>query len=196
MDLREKRREEIIQAAMNVFSKKGFERSKMEAIATEAGIGKGTIYGYFSSKKELFEEMIYYNLDKYKKELSKIIVGQQNFSEKLEGLFRYHASFLNQNLDIFQVINNGELLSHNMKKRLIDEQNSFFELLEKMIEKGISSGEISKNIDREVAVLCIIGSINQFAGKKVFIDRVSADNINSAPLIDILMRGLSGLGDR
>ena len=81
MDLKEKRQEEIIQAAMNVFSKNGFESSKMEDIATEAGIGKGTIYGYFSSKRELFEEMICYNIDKYKKELSKIVVGQQSFSE-------------------------------------------------------------------------------------------------------------------
>lgn len=197
MDLRKKRQEEIIQAAMNVFSKNGFEGSKMEVIAAEAGIGKGTIYGYFSSKRELFEEMICYNIDKYKKELSKIVAGQQSFSEKLERLFQYHAGFLDQNLDIFQITSTGKLLSHSMKKRLIKEQESFFELIEEMLKKGISSGEIRKNIDQEIAVLCILGAINQFAGKRIFMDKVSVDSIDSAPLIDILMGGLvdGGIGN-
>src|SRR5690554_2772036 len=109
MDLVEKRRIEIIHAAMKVFSNNGFERSKMETIAAEAGIGKGTIYGYFSSKKELFEEMICYNIDKYKDELIKIVASQQSFSKKLAMLFSYHANFIEKNLDILQVTNNSKL---------------------------------------------------------------------------------------
>lgn len=191
MSLKEKRQEEIIYAAMNVFSKSGFENSKMEDIALEAGIGKATIYGYFSSKRELFEEMISYNMSEYKKELSKIIVEQNSFPEKLESLFRYHARFIDQNLDIFQLMNSGRILSDSMKKQLIKEQKVFLELIEKMVKTGAVRGEIRKNINEEAAALCILGSINHFASKKIFIDKMDVDNIDSRILIDIFMEGLA-----
>lgn len=190
MDLKIKRKEQIIYAAMNVFSKNGFENSKMETIALEAGIGKGTIYGYFSSKKQLFEEMIYFNLEEYKKELSKIIKEENSFSEKLERLFRYHTKFIDQNLDIFQLMNSGKILSESMKNRLIKEQDKFLELVEEMIETSINSGEINKNTDKETTALCLLGGINFFASKRIFIDKMDIDNIDSKVLVDIFMKGI------
>ena len=39
---------------MQVFAREGYHRAKMEAVAEEAGIGKGTVYEYFKSKTDLF----------------------------------------------------------------------------------------------------------------------------------------------
>jgi len=49
-----KKRREILDAAMRVFAREGYHRAKMEAVADEAGIGKGTVYEYFKSKTDLF----------------------------------------------------------------------------------------------------------------------------------------------
>ncbi len=43
----------IIDAAIRVFSEKGFHRAKIKDVAKEAGIADGTVYNYFASKKEL-----------------------------------------------------------------------------------------------------------------------------------------------
>jgi AcrR family transcriptional regulator len=51
---KESKRLEILMAAMEVFARKGVANSKMAEIAGAAGIGKGTIYEYFSSKEEIF----------------------------------------------------------------------------------------------------------------------------------------------
>ncbi|MFQ5846260.1 MAG: TetR/AcrR family transcriptional regulator [Candidatus Methylomirabilales bacterium] len=51
---KERKRGEILQAAMRVFARDGYHRAKMEAVAEEAGIGKGTVYEYFKSKTDLF----------------------------------------------------------------------------------------------------------------------------------------------
>ena len=53
-----KRREQILDAAMEVFSRKGFAMSTTAEIAREAGIAEGTIYNYFPSKRELFIAVI------------------------------------------------------------------------------------------------------------------------------------------
>jgi TetR/AcrR family fatty acid metabolism transcriptional regulator len=51
---REKKKILIIEAAARVFARKGFNGTVIQDIATEAGIGKGTIYEYFESKNDLF----------------------------------------------------------------------------------------------------------------------------------------------
>jgi len=48
------RRESIIQAAIEVFSKKGFHASGISEIARRAGVADGTIYQYFKNKEDLF----------------------------------------------------------------------------------------------------------------------------------------------
>ncbi|MFQ6615076.1 MAG: TetR/AcrR family transcriptional regulator, partial [Fidelibacterota bacterium] len=47
--------EKIIRAAIQVFAEKGLEKGKIADIARTAGIGKGTVYEYFSSKDEIFD---------------------------------------------------------------------------------------------------------------------------------------------
>ena len=41
---------EIMEAALRIFTKKGFSNSTISDIAIESGIGKGTVYEYFNNK--------------------------------------------------------------------------------------------------------------------------------------------------
>ena len=49
----EQRRAEILDAALQLFSSKGFHDTTMEEVANAAGVAKGTIYLYFQSKEHL-----------------------------------------------------------------------------------------------------------------------------------------------
>ncbi len=73
---KDKKRREILLAAMRVFARDGYHRAKMEAVAEEAGIGKGTVYEYFKSKTDLFlalhDHMVAELKDFYTKELEGI----------------------------------------------------------------------------------------------------------------------------
>jgi len=50
---KEQMKVDILKASLNAFLKYGFHKTTMEKIAKEAGIAKGTLYLYFSSKEEL-----------------------------------------------------------------------------------------------------------------------------------------------
>jgi AcrR family transcriptional regulator len=52
------RREQILDAAIEVFSKKGFDGANVADIATAAKLGKGTVYLYFKSKEAIFDAII------------------------------------------------------------------------------------------------------------------------------------------
>ncbi len=54
----EERREAIIEAAIQLFAEMGYERASMNELVKRLGGSKGTIYGYFSSKEELFVAVV------------------------------------------------------------------------------------------------------------------------------------------
>jgi AcrR family transcriptional regulator len=52
------RREAILAAALEEFSARGFEATRLDDVARRAGVAKGTIYLYFRDKQSLFQELI------------------------------------------------------------------------------------------------------------------------------------------
>ncbi len=55
---KEARPAELLAAALDVFAEKGFAATRLEDIATRAGVSKGTVYLYFDSKEALFKAAI------------------------------------------------------------------------------------------------------------------------------------------
>ena len=64
---KQKKRKEIMDAAISVFSKTGYHRTKIKDVADEAGVGKGTVYEYFDSKEDLFLCMCEYLYEQFLK---------------------------------------------------------------------------------------------------------------------------------
>lgn len=56
--IKDKRREQILKAALKVFIRKGFAATKMSAISNEANISYGLVYHYFQSKDMVYTELI------------------------------------------------------------------------------------------------------------------------------------------
>lgn len=55
---KEERPAEILAAALKTFSSKGFAATKLDEVAKEAGVSKGTLYLYFESKESLFKAVV------------------------------------------------------------------------------------------------------------------------------------------
>ena len=56
--LKERHKQEIIEAALQLFGTRGYKNTTMEEIAEQAQFSKGAIYSYFKSKKQLFDEIL------------------------------------------------------------------------------------------------------------------------------------------
>ncbi|TNE89210.1 MAG: TetR/AcrR family transcriptional regulator [Deltaproteobacteria bacterium] len=52
------RRSQILRAARSVFVEKGFQVARVEDVAKRAGLSKGAVYFYYSSKRELFMALV------------------------------------------------------------------------------------------------------------------------------------------
>jgi AcrR family transcriptional regulator len=85
----------IIKAAIRVFSKMGFARSKMIQIAEAAGIGKGTIYEYFKSKEDLIAAVFNTFIQENEIEISKKVSRLEDPVDKLRTYFNSWLEILN-----------------------------------------------------------------------------------------------------
>ncbi len=56
--IRAESRQRIMAAAMHLFARDGYERTSIAGIAREAGVAKGLLYNYFSSKEDLLRTLI------------------------------------------------------------------------------------------------------------------------------------------
>ena len=56
--IRDERQEQIVQAALKVFARRGMAAAKIGDIAKEAGLSHGLVYHYFASKEEIFTTIV------------------------------------------------------------------------------------------------------------------------------------------
>ncbi len=63
-ELRENKKQQILQAALKVFAGKGYNGATINMIAKEAGISKGLMYSYYESKEKLLEELLNFGMQK------------------------------------------------------------------------------------------------------------------------------------
>ncbi len=107
---KERRTDEILQAAKKVILEKNFAGATMDDIATEAGITKPTIYQYFSTKDELFLSMVEPLIESLaiKLELIRTDIQNKNYTSGrkiVSDVFNVYYGTFEQDPDLFRLFN-------------------------------------------------------------------------------------------
>lgn len=84
--LDEKKKEDILRAALEAFGRKGFAATTMRDIADLAGIATGTVYTYFQDKDELFSSVRQQNWDVFHEHMTQILEGPGSIQGKVMAL--------------------------------------------------------------------------------------------------------------
>lgn len=187
---REEKQTDIMQAAIRVFSEHGFDGAKMEFIAKEAGIGKGTVYEYFESKERLFEEILKFSIEKFRLGLKDCMDQGETIEERLLNCSRYNAEFLNNHMDIVQIALQVNMLSKEIRVQLIAEHAAILEHYTELVKVAKAKGEFRADLDEELATHCIFGTLDQFNKHRVFIDRRPLSEFDHQGIVDMVLKGL------
>jgi AcrR family transcriptional regulator len=98
------RKQAILQAAIKVFSQKGYERTNMEEIAEEAELSKGIIYYYFDSKEELFKELLLGETANYYQQAYETVSHLTDYREILAALLDFHFTYFSRRRELLSLI--------------------------------------------------------------------------------------------
>jgi AcrR family transcriptional regulator len=89
--LHAQRRQEILEVAIRLFGQQGYAATDTQQLADALGVGKGTIYRYFRSKRELFYAALRHVTDKLDEEIRSSIA---EVTDPLQVSFRAIAAYL------------------------------------------------------------------------------------------------------
>jgi AcrR family transcriptional regulator len=96
------RRDQILDAAIEVFSKKGFDGANVADIATMAKLGKGTVYLYFKSKEAIFDAIVTERT--LISQLDTLIDDGLSLEDQLRAVARRLLQFEHTHLSVLQLI--------------------------------------------------------------------------------------------
>ncbi|HVP13087.1 MAG TPA: TetR/AcrR family transcriptional regulator [Phycisphaerae bacterium] len=80
----EQRRQEVLEVALDLFSRKGFEQTSMAEIAEQAGFAVGTLYTLFKDKNALYHRLIGAAITEFEQKLSEVLAGPDDEVRKVE----------------------------------------------------------------------------------------------------------------
>lgn len=137
------KRDEILEAAVRLFSTYGYHKTTMDQIAREAEVAKGTLYWHFSSKKDLFLGMVQADLERYFLFLEKLRDDQEKTSqEKVETLMNQRFTPFNERQSIMkEVMSHQESIDKEFKKKMFEIRQKHLDLLEDIFTQGIENDE-------------------------------------------------------
>jgi TetR/AcrR family transcriptional regulator len=96
-------RTEILQAALNLFSSKGFHNVSMQDIAMESEFAVGTLYNFFQSKEQLFTELLNDCAEKIYQTLFPILQSNLPENEKIRTYIRVHGKLAEDNIEFIKL---------------------------------------------------------------------------------------------
>jgi AcrR family transcriptional regulator len=97
-------KERILEAALEVFSHKGFHPATMDEIAEKAGVGKGTLYRYFETKEKLFAELVRLRLEELGRKAASSIDGHDDVLTMISRYIRIYFEFFDRNQRLYRLI--------------------------------------------------------------------------------------------
>lgn len=150
----------ILAAAVEVFSRKPFHQVKVEDVAAHAGVGKGTVYEYYSSKEELFAAIFEEGGKAYLKEIEKSIIPTASPSEKIEALVAAHLAFIRKqrHLSLLLISEQKIIVPRERHQALLARRNSFLGIIKKIIDEGIDKG-VFRPQNSALSSLLIMGEL-------------------------------------
>ncbi len=101
---RELHRQEILNAARNVFVKEGYFNATMAQIASEAEFGVGTLYQFFPSKQGLFAEVILRGAKSFMQGLKDILATSSLWKEKFKLFVEYKLNWVDKNPEFQRLV--------------------------------------------------------------------------------------------
>ena len=97
------KKEEVINAARDLFTKYGYKKVSMDEIAKEANVTKKTIYSYFSDKEAMFKYFASEELQSMKEKIENDVNSSTSFIDKVSKIL-YESLLFRKNSDLIKTI--------------------------------------------------------------------------------------------
>ena len=147
-----RQRQEMLAAALDLFSQKGYYNVSMHEIAAQAEFSIGTLYKFFQNKEDLYKALVLEQCDKFEDALIRAIETPDDEIEKLRNYVRTRSERFRSNLPFVRLfLAESRGVSFNIKAGLNEELRkryyNFLERLSTIFDRGIKNQRFKKIAD-------------------------------------------------
>ena len=195
---KEERKSQIMEAAMKVFTKKGFANARMDDIVKISGLSKGAIYHHYKGKKDIFLALIthwetqtfpnFYTKNERVRSASDTL---RDFAKEILKVFKSRSYVFHAEVEFWSLSNQDD----EIRKRSQELYEKIINLFELVINKGIRERDFIKVDSRITAIyiLSVFQGINWFC---IFNDKkLKAENYISDSM-EMIIAGLSKIEEK
>jgi TetR/AcrR family fatty acid metabolism transcriptional regulator len=190
-DERGRKKEAILLAAARVFGLKGYHDATIEEIASEAGVGKGTVYEYFTSKLVLFQAMFTHIADSYLHQVMR--EPGTTVEQQIRDIMLEHLRFVSKYHEFARVLfGNPGNVTEEMERWIFEQRDEGLSRMRQFLDAGIHEG-VLREMDTAVAAE-VMGSIMGGMMHKVIFGPPVTDEVlqdMARETCDILLGGIS-----
>jgi TetR/AcrR family transcriptional regulator len=162
-----RQRQEMLAAALGLFSQKGYHKVSMHEIAEKAEYAIGTLYKFFQNKEDLYKALVLEQCDKYEDAITKAIEEPDDVVERLRNYIRTRGERFRENLPFIRLfLAERRGASFNIKAGLDDEMRkrhyAFLERLTSVFEKGIKTKRFRNIADPFFLAVALDSAVDAF----------------------------------
>lgn len=158
--------EEVVDAAAELFSERGYAATSIQEIADSVGLLKGSLYHYINTKEDLLYAVIQ-EAHQHTAALGyEAITMDGDANDKLRLIVHRHLQGTGANLAKIRVFyNEASSLSPDRLQEILADRDSYEHSLRKVIEAGQAEGTFAPHLDpvlTAIAILAILNSVQQW----------------------------------
>lgn len=137
--------QQILNAARACFLADGYYQTRVEEIASRAGLSKGGVYFHFRSKREIFHALVERDYEQSMGALRGIVASTDSLAGKLRALARYFLRLFATDTDharFMVVLGDMALRDREMRSRLLQLHRNYITELSTLLKQGQAEGEL------------------------------------------------------
>ncbi|HKP41124.1 TetR/AcrR family transcriptional regulator [Mycobacterium sp.] len=182
------REQQMLDAAVQMFSVNGYHETSMDAIAAEAQISKPMLYLYYGSKEELFGACLDRELQRFVDEVRQTIDFTQSPKDLLRNAVLAFLNYIDTNRASWMVLYTQATSSQAFAHTVREGRERIIELVGRLLRSGTRHPE--PDTDFDMMAVALVGAGEAVATR---VSTGEADVHEAAELmIDLFWRGLKG----
>jgi len=169
------KRPRLVRAATEIFAERGYASTRVADIAERAGVGKGTVYEYFSSKEELLFAVFESINEEISARVKQALSEDGSPRERLLALLGLGADVVAEQVELQPVIldfwaaSRGKAFEASYREAVVASYQLFRGMISDFIRGGQQGGEFRADIDAEALATTVVAAVDGL-GIQLFFD--------------------------
>jgi AcrR family transcriptional regulator len=156
-----RRRAEMVSAAAQLFSERGYHGTSMQDLAESLGLLRGSLYAHIGSKQELLFDVVDAGAERFLARGRRASALEAPASERLRAFLIGHAETAIDHLDSATVfLNEWRYLAHDLRALIQAKRDSYEAVLRGIVADGIADGEFRPDLDVRLAARLALSAGN------------------------------------